>query len=181
MSADMPLSKRLSFWLRHRPDAAGLALDDAGWAEVTAVLAAFARAGLACDAARLARLVRESDKRRFELSDDGQRIRARQGHSVPVALGWPAAPPPPLLYPGTVEKFLPAIRAEGLRPMNRHHVHLSADTGTAANVGQRRGRPVILTIDAKAMAAAGHIFHLTANGVWLTLWVPPAFLGETGD
>jgi RNA:NAD 2'-phosphotransferase (TPT1/KptA family) len=64
MSADTPLSKRLSLWLRHRPDAAGLALDAAGWADTGAVLAACERAGLACDAARLAGLVEDSDKER---------------------------------------------------------------------------------------------------------------------
>ena len=32
----------------------------------------------------------------------------------------------------------------------------------------RREAPVILTVDAAAMHAAGHAFYQAANGVWLT-------------
>jgi putative RNA 2'-phosphotransferase len=81
-----------------------------------------------------------------------------------------------VLYHGTVARFLPAIRAEGLKPGNRVHVHLSADEATAAMVGARRGHPVILAIDAARMHAAGHEFFRAANGVWLTASVPPAFI-----
>jgi putative RNA 2'-phosphotransferase len=86
MSDDVRLSKRLSLWLRHQPGEAGLTLDAKGWTEVDAVLSALARAGLSFDWSTLLRLVEESDKQRFELSPDASRIRARQGHSVAVAL-----------------------------------------------------------------------------------------------
>ncbi len=173
---DVRLSKRLSLWLRHDPGAGGLALDAQGWTEVDAVLAGFAQAGMACNWEDLLRLVEESDKQRFELSDDAARIRARQGHSVEVALDWPRADPPDLLWHGTVERFLPMILAEGLKPMRRHHVHLSGDLDTATRVGQRRGTAVILAVRAAALAEAGRDFFLTSNGVWLTEQVPPAFL-----
>lgn len=173
---DKTLSKTMSLWLRHRPDAAGLTLDPAGWTDTDSVLAALAAKRIDCDQARLLAVVEGSDKQRFELSADGARIRARQGHSVEVELGWPQAEPPELLYHGTVERFLPAIRAEGLKPMRRHHVHLSPDEATATVVGARRGEAVILTVRAGAMAAAGHVFFLTGNGVWLTDRVPVEFL-----
>ncbi|CUS44663.1 MAG: RNA 2'-phosphotransferase [Pseudomonadota bacterium] len=176
MTDDKTLSKTMSLWLRHRPDAAGLALDDAGWTDVDAVLAALARKQIACDRARLLSIVENSDKQRFELSADHTRIRARQGHSVDVELGWPQVAPPEFLYHGTVERFLPAIRTEGLRPMRRHHVHLPPDQETATIVGSRRGEAVILTVRAGAMTAAGHIFFLTDNGVWLTDHVAPDYL-----
>ena len=60
--------------------------------------------------------------------------------------------------------------------MARHHVHLSADEETARRVGSRRGRPVILRIEAARMHADNHPFFLAANGVWLTDHVPPAFI-----
>ncbi|CAM5405640.1 RNA 2'-phosphotransferase [Streptomyces tanashiensis] len=60
--------------------------------------------------------------------------------------------------------------------MARHHVHLSPDRETATRVGARRGRPVVLSVDAGAMRRAGHVFHVSANGVWLTDAVPPEFL-----
>jgi len=181
MADDVALSKRLSLWLRHQPDAAGLTLDAQGWTSVDAVLAAFARDRVACDWPTLVRVVEESDKQRFELSADAGRIRARQGHSVAVALDWPAVAPPARLYHGTVERFMPAILAEGLRPMRRHHVHLSPDIATAARVGARRGAPVILAVRAADLAASGQSFLLTGNGVWLADAVPPSHLMRVPD
>jgi putative RNA 2'-phosphotransferase len=171
------LSKTLSYWLRHAPEAGGLTLDDAGWAPLDAVRAAIARQGL--DPALIERTVAESDKQRFELSADGANIRARQGHSVSVDLDWPVAEPPEHLYHGTVERFLEAIFAEGLKPMARHHVHLSPDVETAARVGARRGEAVILRIAAGDMARGGAVFRLSSNGVWLAETVPPAFITRT--
>lgn len=176
MTNDVRLSKMLSLWLRHKPDAAGLALDPQGWTEVDAVLAALARDGVSCDWQELLRIVEESDKQRFELSDDANRIRARQGHSVAVELDWPRVSPPTLLYHGTVERFLPAILAEGLKPMRRHHVHLSPNLETATRVGARRGQPVILAVRAAALEQDGQPFFLTSNQVWLTEQVPPTYL-----
>ena len=66
----------------------------------------------------------------------------------------------------------------------RHHVHLSADLETATRVGRRRGAPVILTIRAADMHAAGHVFYRSENGVWLVDQVPPEFIrfpGPGGD
>lgn len=170
------ISKTLSYWLRHDPGAGSLELDPSGWASVDRVLAALRQAGLPHGADELAGLVAASDKQRFELSGDGQSIRARQGHSVPVNLGWPATRPPEFLFHGTVERFLASILADGLRPIKRHHVHLSGDVETARAVGARRGEAVILRVLAGRMAAAGGLFLLTSNGVWLTETVPPEYL-----
>lgn len=106
----------------------------------------------------------------------GDRIRANQGHSVPVELHLTLTRPPQTLYHGTHAGALGAIRREGLRPMGRHHVHLSADTTTAQQVGARRGQPVVLVVAAGAMRDAGHDFHRSDNGVWLTDTVPPEFI-----
>lgn len=178
MDQDQTISKSLSYWLRHRPDAGGIVIDPAGWVEVEAVLDALERAKLPHAGEDLQRVVAESDKNRFEPSADGRLIRARQGHSIPIDLGWPVTPPPEILFHGTVEKFLPAILSEGLRPMARHHVHLSPDTATATIVGARRGKPVILQIAAGALAAEGAEFRLSSNGVWLVSHVPPAFIAR---
>lgn len=69
-----------------------------------------------------------------------------------------------------------AIREEGLRPMNRHAVHLSPDRKTATRVGARRGRPVVLVVRSGEMHRTGHEFRVSANGVWLAGHVPPAHL-----
>jgi len=172
------ISKSLSYWLRHRPQAAGLELDGAGWTPVAAVMRALAAAGLADRREELEQVVAASDKNRFELSEDGGHIRARQGHSINVDLDWPPAEPPHVLFHGTVERNLASIMAEGLKAMKRHHVHLSPDAQTAEIVGRRRGPPVILRIEAARMAADGHIFRLSGNGVWLTDHVPPAYIAR---
>ncbi|MBY0566294.1 MAG: RNA 2'-phosphotransferase [Hyphomonadaceae bacterium] len=169
-------SKTLSYWLRHRPDEAGLTLDAAGWTPVDEVLVALARAGLASDIDALLEVVEKNDKQRFELSPDLQRIRARQGHSVEIELDLAPVTPPALLYHGTVERFLDAIMNEGLRKMRRHHVHLSETVETAQRVGARRGRAIILGVDASRMSADGAVFFRTANGVWLTDAVAPRYL-----
>lgn len=171
------ISKRLALVLRHDPGSVGLVLDDAGWVAVDDLLAALAAHGAPVSRAELDEVVGTSEKQRYAIA--GDRIRANQGHSVPVALDLPAAQPPPVLFHGTVERFLPAIRREGLRPGARHDVHLSADAATARAVGARRGEPVVLAVDAAAMAAAGHGFRVSANGVWLTPLVPPGFLRRT--
>ncbi|WP_329456935.1 RNA 2'-phosphotransferase [Streptomyces sp. NBC_01497] len=170
----MKVSRYLSLHLRHRPDRIGITLDAQGWVDIDVLLAAAACDGFPVDRAELERVVATNDKQRFAVEND--RIRAQQGHTVPVDLDLPALTPPAYLYHGTVPASLPAIRAEGLRPMRRHHVHLSPDRGTATRVGARRGRPVVLAIDAAAMHAAGLTFHRTANDVWLTAAVPPRYL-----
>ena len=169
------MSKRLSFVLRHRPDSVGLTLDAAGWVDVDDLLAA-----LGWTRARLEDVVARNDKQRFTLDPTGTRIRASQGHSVRVDLGYAPEQPPAELFHGTVERFLPAILAEGLRPGSRHAVHLSPDVPTARRVGARRGRPVVLRVDAAAMAADGAAFARSANGVWLVATVPPRYLARLG-
>ncbi len=175
-------SKFLSLVLRHQPDLIGIVLDDAGWTDVDTLLAKAATKGTRITRDELAEIVRSSDKQRFALSPDGQRIRANQGHSVEVELDLPPTAPPEILIHGTVDKFLDSIRKTGLIKGSRHHVHLSADTTTASKVGERRGKPVLLEIRAGAMAEAGHVFYLSANNVWLVDAVPPEFIVfPTGD
>lgn len=170
------VSKFLSLVLRHEPARIGITLDDAGWTDVDALLAACTAHGVPITRDELATIVASSDKQRFALSADGARIRANQGHSVEVDLQLTPAAPPPQLFHGTVAAVIPAIRAEGLVRGQRHHVHLSADVETATRVGGRRGKPVLLTVRAGDMAAAGHVFYRSDNGVWLVDHVPPAFI-----
>ncbi|MCF1509423.1 RNA 2'-phosphotransferase [Streptomyces glomeratus] len=165
------VSKYLSKHLRHQPERIGLTLDEHGWVEIGTLLAAAAAHGFRITRAELDRVVATNDKKRFAI--EGTRIRASQGHSIDVDLGLPPAAPPAYLYHGTVARHLDAIRAEGLKAMSRHDVHLSPDRETATRVGARRGRPVVLTVDAAAMHRDGHVFHMSANGVWLTKAVPP--------
>jgi putative RNA 2'-phosphotransferase len=171
-------SKFLSLVLRHEPGKIGLELDPQGWVSIEELLSK-AVGHLPLTAELLHQVVRASDKQRFAISEDGTRIRANQGHSVPVELGLAAQVPPEQLYHGTATRFLDSIRRQGLLRGKRHHVHLSADTETAVKVGVRHGQPVVLIVQAGDMHRAGHAFFRSDNGVWLVEHVPPSFLVST--
>lgn len=168
----MRISKFLSLMLRHDPDSIGLTLDQQGWTSIDNLIASASQHGVPMDRGLIETIVRESDKQRFAISEDGQSIRANQGHSVEVELGYVATPPPDLLYHGTTEKYMVSIYEQGLLKGTRHHVHLSADPETAFKVGQRHGKPVILVVDSATMFSDGAVFFRSANGVWLTEHVP---------
>ncbi|GAA2053782.1 RNA 2'-phosphotransferase [Catenulispora yoronensis] len=170
------LSKRMSNWLRHNPEAIGLTMDEAGWVLVDDLLSQAAAHGRTFTREQLDHVVAENNKRRFEFDDTGTLIRARQGHSVPVELGYEPAEPPEVLYHGTGHGSVAEIWRSGLLPMARHAVHLSPDTETAVKVGGRHGRPAVLAVAAARMHADGHVFYVTGNGVWLVDAVPPTYL-----
>lgn len=171
-------SKFLAYALRHDPDALGISLDDAGWVDLDELLRAMAAHDRPLSREELDRLINGMDKQRFEIRDG--KIRAAQGHTIDVDLRLPVATPPAELYHGTVMRFLDEILEDGLWPMERTHVHLSPDVETARSVGARRGEPIILTIDAGGMHAAGHRFYHATNGVWLTDHVPPRWISLAG-
>jgi putative RNA 2'-phosphotransferase len=177
MPADpVRLSKFLSFVPRHRPDSIGLALDPHGWANIDDLIGMGNAAGTRFNREDLLHVVETSDKKRFSVSPDGLRIRAAQGHSASVELGLLPQEPPEVLYHGTATRFVESILAEGLKPQDRRHVHLSLDEATAHRVGKRHGKPVILRVEALRMHTKGFTFYLADNGVWLTDRVPPEFL-----
>lgn len=169
-------SKLLARWLRHRPDAIDLELDSRGWADVSDLLSKSAGAGTSITRDELLQLVAGNDKQRFSLSEDGARIRAAQGHSVDVDLKLAIKAPPPVLYHGTVERFLVAIRKQGLLPKTRRDVHLSATKETAEEVGARRGAAVVLVVETHPLLRDGYRFRRSENGVWLIPSVPPKYL-----
>jgi len=170
------LSKFLSFVLRHRPGVIGLELDEHGWALIDVLLDRCHASGRAMSRAELDEVVARCPKHRFAISDDGERIRASQGHSVPVDLDYEPAEPPEVLFHGTGAASLEAIRAGGLQRMKRHHVHLSPDDETAVNVGSRRGDALVLRVRAGEMSRDGFVFFVSANGVWLTEQVPVEYI-----
>ena len=170
------ISKFLSLVLRHQPEKIGLSLDESGWASVERLIEASSRRGFDFTREELQNVVDGNDKKRFSLSEDGLWIRANQGHSIEVELGYAPTAPPEFLFHGTAERFLTSIRQQGLIRGKRHHVHLSADVDTAMKVGRRHGKPVALRIKADRMYRDGLVFYLSANGVWLTDRVPVEYL-----
>ncbi|PHR91897.1 MAG: RNA 2'-phosphotransferase [Blastopirellula sp.] len=172
------ISKRLSYVLRHRPDSVNLDLEEGGWVFVDQLIDALNQSGQSITLSKLELVVAENDKQRFEFSDDHSKIRARQGHSTDVDLGYQPAAPPEVLFHGTATRFLESILQQGLIKGNRHHVHMSMNKQTMLDVGQRHGKAILLSIDAKQMLTDGHEFYVTGNQVWLTDHVPPDYLCE---
>lgn len=170
------ISKYLSLHLRHQPEQLGLTLAPGGWVDVKALLSASAAKGFDVTLEELRQVVATNNKQRFAFDETGTRIRANQGHSVAVDLQLEPVEPPTVLYHGTAEKTLPAILQDGLLPMQRHHVHLSADVSTAQRVGARHGKPLVLTVSALEMHHQGHRFYCSSNGVWLCDRIPPTYL-----
>ncbi|HEY6402584.1 MAG TPA: RNA 2'-phosphotransferase [Blastocatellia bacterium] len=170
------ISKFLSLTLRHQPEKIGVRLSDSGWAPVERLIEGARSHGVEFTLEELHNIVASNDKKRFSLSEDGLWIRANQGHSIEIDLGYSPVAPPEILYHGTAERFLASIKQQGLIKGKRHHVHLSEDTVTAAQVGQRHGKPIVLRVEAGRMRADGFAFYLSANGIWLTEGVPVEYL-----
>jgi putative RNA 2'-phosphotransferase len=175
-SSRTKISKFLSLVLRHKPEEIGLTLDENGWARVSDLLEATARAGRSFTHTELLEVVENNDKKRFAFDPTGEYIRASQGHSIAVDLEFTAQAPPALLYHGTAERNVASILESGLSKMQRHHVHLSADIETAETVGRRYGKPVVFRVDTAAMTREGFEFFLSANRVWLVDRVPAKFI-----
>jgi len=169
------ISKHLSYVLRHRPDTIGLELDSAGWADIETLIL---KSPKITNRNQIDFVVAENDKQRFIISDDGRHIRANQGHSISIDLGLTAKAAPAILYHGTATRFLDDILEQGLKKMNRQHVHLSSDIETATKVGSRHGKPVILMINTEDMMRDGHLFYQSENRVWLTENVPATYLSK---
>jgi putative RNA 2'-phosphotransferase len=167
---DTEVSKFLSYALRHNPAAAGIVLDENGWAAFSAVVAAAGKK-FGTSTHDLLRVVDGNSKKRLTL--DGDRIRAAQGHSVDIDLQLLPKAPPDTLFHGTTEMAWRKIQSQGLSKMQRTHVHLSSDAKGAEIVAKRRKGPhALLSVDASAMASNGHIFYLSENNVWLCDAVP---------
>ncbi|NMG06012.1 RNA 2'-phosphotransferase [Brasilonema sp. UFV-L1] len=170
------ISKYLSKYLRHTPDAIGIKLAPGGWVSVDELLTACAKNKFPLTRQELQVVVELNEKKRFSFNSTGTLIRANQGHSTEVDLQLEPVVPPDVLYHGTGHKSVESIMQTGLCKMLRHHVHLSKDIATAQIVGARHGKPVVLLVDTAAMYQAGYKFYCSDNGVWLIDSVPPEYL-----
>ena len=175
-------SRFISLILRHRPEAVGISLDAHGWADVQALISGINRSGgHTVDMEILEEIVRTDEKQRYSFNEDHTKIRANQGHSIPVDVELEEKSPPDMLWHGTGEKYVSSIDKKGLIPKGRLYVHLSSDIETARKVGSRHGKPVIYEIDCRKMKEDGYRFFLSANHIWLTKEVPAKYLKKTSS
>lgn len=165
--------KYLSYILRHGKEEfeSGL-IDGNGWMSIDDLVS---KKGFTKEL--IDEIVKTNSKSRYEYNEDGTKIRARQGHSIPVDVELREVRPPDRLFHGTADRFIDSILKEGLKPQSRLYVHLSYDKETALNVGKRHGNPVMLAVDAKRMYDDGIKFYVSNNGVWLTKFVDKKYIG----
>ena len=170
MTEIVKLSKLMAFVLRHQPSSVGITLTSEGWVELETLSTA-----LETSIEKIMEVVTADSKQRFTVSA-GQ-IRAAQGHSIPLSMTFVESTPPEFLWHGTVEAFLAPIMSEGLLPMSRQFVHLSASVETATTVAKRRsGEVILLKVETASFIKAGHKLMQAENGVWLTEHVPAQFI-----
>lgn len=172
------IGKFFSYILRHAPDQVGIAMDSKGWVAVDELITLAVNNGYLVTREILDDIVKNNPKQRYELSQDGAQIRAVQGHSIEVDVQLTEKIPPEKLYHGTAEQFIDSIFAKGLLPQSRLYVHLSADSQTAIQVGQRHGKPVVLIVNAQQMNQEGIPFYQSKNGVWLVKTVEAKYISR---
>lgn len=170
------ISKFLSLVLRHKPETIGIQLDQNGWTNIKELIEKSNKYGIPFDREILNHIVATNSKKRFAFNNKFDKIRASQGHSIAVELGYKNQKPPEILFHGTSEKSVQSILKTGLEKRNRQHVHLSSDIDTALNVGQRHGKPMIFLVLAEKMYNDNFQFFISENGVWLTENVPTKYL-----
>lgn len=170
------LGRFISLVLRHHPESIGLTLDEFGYANVSELISQMNRHGKRIDFDTLKNIVETNDKQRYSFNGDYTKVRANQGHSIPVNLLLVERVPPEVLYHGTATRFLDSIMEEGITKQSRQYVHLSKDVETATKVGKRHGKSVVLVLDTLNMYRDGVKFYLSDNGVWLTDYVSSKYI-----
>lgn len=171
------LSRYMSLILRHKPDVIGITLDEYGWADVNELITGISKDDT-FNMEILEEIVRTDNKQRYSFNGDKTKIRANQGHSIPVDVELQKKEPPEILYHGTGKKYVTSIDKEGLIPKSRLYVHLSGNIDTAIAVGKRHGIPIIYQVKSGEMFHDGYTFFLSKNGVWLTKKVPVRYLEQ---
>lgn len=171
--------KELAFLLRHDKKAFSKGLiDKLGWRRCEEL----------CEKMKilydeLVDIFETDNKNRYEFNSTWTKIRARQGHSIPVDMSFAEyIGPKEFLYHGTDGKFIKAIRKNGIRKQTRQYVHLSPDIETAEKVGRRHGDHLyVIKIDMQAMMKDGIKIWMSTNGVYLVDYVDPKYFKEIKD
>lgn len=175
------ISKFLSLVLRHQPEIIGIQLEQNGWVYVNELIEKANKYGIQFDREILNYIVATNSKKRFAFNDTLDKIRASQGHSLEIELGYINQKPPRILFHGTGEKSVQSILDTGLKKQSRQHVHLSSDIETAIKVGQRHGKPFVFKVLSEQMYNDNFQFFISDNGVWLTDNVPTKYLKQNDE
>lgn len=148
------LGKFVSGILRHFPDEFKLKIDENGWVDFESLVRVVEKKYKWANRWVLKALIYSDSKMRYELK--GDKIRARYGHSVEVALNdMPEFTEDTLYYSASEEEAIRLLEI-GIRPVNQTYVHLSTSLEKSVEVAVLRSKkPIIFEIDAKKAREEG--------------------------
>ena len=182
MSKNDRLSVYISLLLRHRPEIINMNMDKHGWVLVKDLIDGINRTRkYVVDEALLRAIVENDKKGRYRYNEDGTKIKACQGHSIPwVEPELKYIEPPQFLYHGTTTESHKMIQESGaIRKMSRHAVHMQENPENAWQSALRwKKNPVVLKIAAHEMHTEGIPFGVSDNQVWCTEMVPVKYIVE---
>lgn len=178
------IGRSLTWILRHGANEKGLRIRPDGYAKLDDILHLdwFRQRGV--NRNDILKAVRQDEKQRLGVRTpegcEGLHVRAHQGHTMNSinddALLQNISDPDELevLCHGTFYEAWESIKLEGLRTMNRNHIHCvaidltSRDNAGAVCSGVRGEFQVVVYINAKRAMEAGIVFLRSENGVVLT-------------
>lgn len=185
---DIKLSKTMSAILRHKAIENGLQIKEDGYIKLSDLLKCEGFKGISVS--NIINVVENSDKKRFEISEDGKYIRATQGHSIKTVKteellrelteddGYTEC------YHGTNSNTISSIMVNGLNRMKRNNIHFSIGLKEDDKVisGMRNSAKVVVVLDLQAAMEHGIKFYISSNNVILSEGVngiiPPEFIKD---
>jgi 2'-phosphotransferase len=173
-------SKKLTQILRHKIIDYNLEITNKGYVKIDDIFNLELKEFKNINYEDIHRIVQESDKKRFEINifDNILYIRATQGHNTDVGnlinddmalqkLEYPINMK--YIFHGTKTEFIESILQNGLKRMNRKHIHFVDNLNVDEQIsGFRQSSNIILCIDINKCLLDDIIFYKSSNGVILT-------------
>ncbi|KAG5674334.1 hypothetical protein PVAND_004309 [Polypedilum vanderplanki] len=172
-------SKFLSYLLRHGAVEYNLKMSKDGFVKLDEILNLPQSKSYKLDLIKIKSIVENNDKKRFELMTNGNNeifIRACQGHSIKhleeSQMMKEIIDPRQFstVIHGTNENAYKKIKEEGLKVMNRNHIHFAIGYPENKNVisGMRKNCQIFIEIDVEKAMKDGINFFLSNNNVVLS-------------
>lgn len=168
------MGRLLSGALRHFPDDLGLAMNQHGWVDINVLLDVMKTRYPWASEQRLKALVESDTKGRYQIN--GNKIRAKYGHSVDIDLDLPENDLETLYY-GASQEEADIIIETGIRPIRQRYVHLSTSCEKAIEASSvHTENPVIIKVDAASAMRDGIHMMIASEQIVLSEMVPPKYL-----
>ena len=182
-SRRLRLSKLLSALLRHLATKEGIDIHGEGWVEINH-LVHYIRTRWRnrqfyqwLEEEHIIAVAVTDRRRRFQLTNNLERIRASYGHSIDIQITYKPLEEqelPERLYHGTILQRVPSIIKYGLKPMKRLYVHLTDNKDIAEEIAKRHGDKIaILEVDPACIKHEGFEIYKASPLIYLVRTVPP--------